>query len=84
MGLLVLEDLIINLDEVSSIVPLHEEIPLPPSKHQHYPDTYGRGGVSLRTTENKDVGAVVYFKDGSKQTTRAKTFVELCQLIETR
>ena len=44
---------------------------------------YG-GGLDLTTTERKDVGAIVHFKDGFIGETRAKTFKELCHLIDTR
>lgn len=88
MALLVLEDLIINLEEVSSVVPLHEVVPLPRDQHRYddrsvHEARYG-GSLDLITTESKDVGAVVFFKNDSKQTTRAVTFKDLCQLIETR
>ena len=88
MALLVLEDLIINLEEVSSIVPLLEVVPLPADMHTYRRTedrySYGGHGSTLQTTETKDVGAIIYFKNDTKQTTNAMTFKDLCQLIETR
>ena len=88
MALLILEDLIINLDEVSSIVPLLEVVPFPADMQRYgrSVDRYGYDNHSgtPQTTETKDVGAVIYFKNDTKQTTNAMTFKDLCQLIETR